>query len=214
MVSNFVFELENDPVPIVLMFKTMLAHALSNREHAAIAQSIEGSFSLVSTKDPQSLTIDIHGKTINIQHGIGKKSKIMIRLDFSKMSEPSYKPKIEALIKHPISAYKIGKLLSFPASNWADDAKRFWDAAGSVKGMPEAIKLNCTNEGRKLVLGDGTEIVEIIGSSTSLSSLFSGSSVLINELMQGNLQMRGTLKHMTVLNGLTLKSMIGELDHA
>lgn len=213
MASNFNFEMEDDPVPIVLMFKTMLEHALSNLRHAELARSIKGSFSLVSTTDPQSLTISLNDNIVSLKHGVGKDSKIIIHLDFSRMRESGYKPRIEGLFKHPLFAYQIGKLLSFPPSNWADDAKRFWDAAGSIRGMPDGMKLICTNEGRELNLGGGEEIVEITGDSTNLSNLFAGSSVLINELMQGKLQMRGTLKTLTVLNGVTLKSMMGELNH-
>jgi len=209
MASSFTFKLENDPVPIVLMFKTMLEHALSNRNHAEVAGSVQGSFSLVSTTDPQSLTIGIDDNVISIQRGVSRHSKITIHLDFTKIAEPGYKPKLTGMFKHPLFAYKVGKLLTFPPSNWADDAKRFWDAAKSIKGMPGAMKLISTNEGRELMLGEGEDLVEIIGSSLSLASLFSGSSVLINDLMQGKLQMRGTLKHMTVLSGVTLQSMVG-----
>jgi hypothetical protein len=214
MASEFIFEIEDNPVPIVLIFKKMLENALSNRDHAQTARAIDGSFSLVSSTDPQSLTITVDGSTIRLKHGVSKQSKIIIRLDFARMSEPGYKPRITGLFKHPLFAYKVGKFLSFPPSNWADNAKRFWEVAGSVKGMPDAIKLTSTNEGRELTLGEGENVVEILGSSTSLSDLFSGSSVLINELLQGNLQMRGTLKHMTVLSGVTLQSMMGGLDHA
>ena len=213
MASRFTFDMEDDPVPIVLIFRTMLEHALSNRDHAETADAINGSFSLVSVTDPQSLTISIDGNTISLRHGVSKDSNIIIHLDFARMSEPGYEPRIEGLFRHPLFAYRVGKFLSFPPSNWADDAKRFWDAARSTKGMPDAIKLTSTDDGRQLTLGEGSQVVEITGKSTSLASLFAGSSVLINELMQGNLQMRGTLEQMTVLSGVTLKSMVGELDH-
>jgi hypothetical protein len=209
MASSFTFNLENDPVPIVLMFKTMLEHALSNREHAETARSVQGSFSLVSTTDPQSLSIDINDGVISMEHGVSEHSKVIMHLDFNRMTEPGYKPKVVGLFKHPMFAYKVGKLLSFPPTNWADEAKRFWDVYSSTKGMPDTMKLIITNEGRELVFGEGPELVVITGNSKNLASLFSGSSVLINELMRGNLKMRGTLKHMTVLSGVSLRSMVG-----
>lgn len=213
MISDFEFELEDDPVPIVIIFRTILKHALSNPGHAAIARSIKGSFSLASTTDPQSLTITIDASHIHIRHGVSDSAKIVIRLDFSKMSEPGYKPVVEGFLRHPLLAYRIGQLLDFPTSSWTDDAKRFWDSAGSLPGMPDAIKFFSTDENRDLLVGDGEPVLEISGTSKNLSDLLSGATILISEVLAGKIRIRGSLHHVTVVTEATVKMMLGEFDH-
>lgn len=213
MASGFEFKLEDDPVPIVLIFHTMLARALSDPGHARIATSIKGSFSLASTMDPQAITIGIDGGTISLKHGISGDAKIIIRLDFNKMSDPDYKPKVEGFRKHPFFAYKVGRLLTFPTSNWSDDAKIFWDITHSISRMPRAIKFISTDESRDLTLGHGEPEVEISGTASNLSNLLSGSSVLVSDLLGGKLRIKGSLEHMTILSEVTLNLMLGGYDH-
>jgi hypothetical protein len=213
MASGFEFKLEDDPVPIVLIFHTMLARALSDPGHARIATSIKGSFSLASTTDPQSITISINGRTISLKHGISGDAKIIIHLDFNKMSDPDYKPKVEGFRKHPFFAFKVGRLLTFPTSNWSDDAKIFWDITHSISRMPRAIKFISTDESRDLTLGHGEPEIEISGTASNLSSLLSGSSVLVSDLLGGKLQIKGSLEHMTILSEVTLNLMLGGYDH-
>lgn len=213
MASGFDFKLENDPVPIVLIFRTLLRRALANPRHARIAASIKGSFSLASTTDPQSITITINGRNISLKHGISKDAKIIVRLDFSKMSDPAYKPTVEGVLKHPYFAFKVGRLLTFPESNWTDDAKEFWDIAQSLPGMPRAIKFLSTDESRDLTLGNGEPEIAISGTASNLSSLLTGSSVLVSDLLGGKLQINGSLEHMAILSEVTLGLMLGEYDH-
>ena len=213
MASGFEFKLEDDPVPIVLIFHTMLARALSDPRHARIAASIHGSFCLASTTDPQSITISIEGKTIQLNHGISSDAKIIVHLDFNKMSDTGYKPKVEGLRRHPLFAYKVGRLLTFPASNLSDEAKKFWDMTHSIPRMPKAIKFISSDQGRELTLGHGEPELEISGTERNLSSLLSGSSVLVSDLLGGKLQIRGSLEHMTILSEVTFNLMLGKYEH-
>jgi hypothetical protein len=213
MASGFAFKLEDDPVPIVLIFRTLLTRALSDPRHARIAASIKGSFSLASTTDPQSITISIDGKTVQLKHGISGDAKIIIHLDFNKISDTGYKPKVDGLRKHPLFAYKVGRLLTFPASNWSDEAKNFWDMTHAIPRMPKAIKFISTDQSRDLTLGHGEPELEISGTASNLSSLLSGSSVLVSDLLGGKLQIRGSLEHMAILSEVTFNLMLGEIEH-
>jgi hypothetical protein len=213
MASGFEFKLEDDPVPIVLIFHTMLARALSDPRHSRIAASIKGSFSLASTTDSQSITISIDGRTIKLEHGISGNAKIVVHLDFNKMSDSDYKPKVDGLRKHPLLAYKVGRLLNFPVLNWSDEAKKFWDMTHSIPRMPKAIKFISTDQSQDLVLGQGEPELEISGTASNLSSLLSGSSVLVSDLLGGKLQIRGSLEHMTILSEVTFNLMLGENEH-
>ncbi len=213
MASSFTFHLEDEPVPIVLIFHTLLRHALANRHHARIARSIHGSFALASTTDPQSLTISIQGDSIHLQHGIAEDARITIRLDFAKMSLQGYRPVVEGYLKHPLFTWKVARLLDFPVSSWADDAKRFWDAAHGMKGMPRCLRIICTDEERELDFGEGEPEAELYGKADDLAGLLSGGSILISDLMEGKLTMISTMEHLTVLSEATQKMMLGEFSH-
>jgi hypothetical protein len=191
----------------------LLARALTDPGHARIATTLKGSFSLASTTDPQSITISIDGKSISLKHGISRHAKIIIHLDFNKMSDTDYKPKVEGLRKHPFFAYKVGRLLAFPVSNWSNDAREFWDITHAIPRMPKAIKFISTDQSQDLTLGHGEPEVEISGTASNLSSLLSGSSVLVSDLLGGKLRIKGSLEHMTILSEVTLNLMLGEYEH-
>ncbi|MBQ63314.1 MAG: hypothetical protein CMQ19_14755 [Gammaproteobacteria bacterium] len=213
MTADFVFKLETDPVPIVVSLCTILKHALSNPAYAALVRSVDGCFALASTRDPQSATITLDGYQINIQHGVSDKAKIVINLDLSRMSEKGYKPSVKGLIRHPFFTYRVGRLLNFPATNWADDAKRFWDSTQFLPHMPKAIKITSTDKHQDLWFGNGLNEVEICGKSKMLSSMLTGSSILVEDVIAGRVQIIGSLKHLSVLSEATLKMKLGELDH-
>lgn len=210
MASGFNFNVEDDPVPIVLIFHTMLIRALANPKCARIAAAINGSFSLASTTDAQSITISINGNNIDLKHGISGDARIIIHVDFSKMSNPGYKPRVAGYLKHPFFAYRVGRLLSFPAADWTDSANKFWAATHCLPGMPQAIKFLSSDENRDLTVGQGEPEIEISGPAISLSNLLSGSSVLVNDLMTGKLRVKGSLEHVTILSDVTFNLMLGE----
>ncbi len=213
MVNNIVLKLEEDPVPIVLIFHTLLAKAISNPNHAALIPSIQGCFSLASTTDPQALTIRIQDNTISLSHGISSDAMIVIRLDFMKMSDPDHKPSVEGLLRHPLYAYRVGKFLDFPTSNWLVDAEHFWSVTKNLDDMPDAIRFINTEEGRELVVGEGEVDLEIGGTTEHLTGLLTGASVLVIELMAGHLTAKGSLKNVTILSGASFRLMLGELEH-
>ncbi|MBQ75966.1 MAG: hypothetical protein CMQ20_13225 [Gammaproteobacteria bacterium] len=213
MTTDFVFKLETDPVPIVLSLYTTLKHALSNPAYAALARSIDGCFSIASTRDPQSATITLKGNQIDIHHGVSDKAKITINLDLSRMSEEGYRPSVKGLLRHPFFAYRVGRLLNFPATSWADDAKRFWDSTQFLPYMPKAIKFTSTDKQQHLSFGNGPTDVEICGKSKVLSSMLTGSSILVEDIIAGRIQIIGSLKHLSVLSEATLKMKLGELGH-
>ena len=71
--------------------------------------------------------------------------------------------------------------------------------------MPKAIKFTSTDENRDLSFGDEEAEIKISGESKNLSSLLSGSTVLIGEVLAGRIRIHGSLHHLTVLSEATLK---------
>ncbi len=202
--------LEDDPVPIVLIFGNMLKASLALPARSEIAATLIGSCALASTTDPQALTIDFSPGQTRIRHGVSRDAKIIIHLDFADMDA---KPRVERLWRHPLFAYRVGQLLEPITTSWTEAAKRFWDLTAQIPGMPTGIKITNTDEQRSLQFGSDSHEVELHGDSKSLSSLLNGSGVLANEVMQGRLKILGSLEHMVVLSEVTFNLMLGNPGH-
>ena len=204
-------ELEADPVPIVRAFGTLFRNSLTSKKIADTARSMQGSFALVNTTDPQKLTVTVNRGDISLKRGRDPDVQVTIHGNFDRLSDPRYKPKVEGFFRHPLFAMKIGKLLESPVTNWSDHAKRFWDHNHKIAGMPQAIKVISNDDNRTVTLGESEPEVEIEGNDKNLSTLFSGGSVLVSEVMTGKVRVKANIKHLTVLSEVTLNYILGEL---
>ncbi len=73
--------------------------------------------------------------------------------------------------------------------------------------MPAGIHVVCLDDRSALDLGDDTtsaDVYEIHGTAHALSSVFSGSSVFGQDLLEGKLYAVGTLAHASVLTGQSI----------
>ncbi len=205
--------LEEDAPPIVRVLANNLRLALVKEGVANLLDSIEGTFSLVSTRDPQKVTVTVGGDKVRLSSGVSSKSKIVIHLDFDRMSDPTQKPMVVGLYRHPWFAYKVGKLLAVPLPNWADSAKRFWAAAADLPDVPSSLKITCTDEQRSLVLGEESEgeEYEIVADSNTLAELFAGNTILVNEVLYQKIRAKLTMQYLAGLSNAGVKLMLGEI---
>jgi len=199
--------LEEDPLPIVKIIGAQLRRALTHRDILKTAKSMQGSFALSSTTDLQRVTISITSNQITVRRGIEKDARIIIHMNLTNDDAP----KVEGLWKHPLFAMKAGKLLNSPSSTWTDSAKQFWELVHDYPGMPNAVKLVCTDGEREFVMGTGDIDVEIYGSANNLTNLLSGSMVFVEGAMKGEIKTVTSLQHATILTEVTIKHMLGEL---
>lgn len=197
---------EVDPEPLVRIFAAKFTAALHQPNYAALMTKSQGKFSLQSKTDPQAITVTINTEGLYVSSGVDRSSAIVIHLN---IADPSASPKVEGLLRHPLYASAVGKLLEFPEIDWADGLKRLWDQYQDFPGMPDGITAKNTDEDRQLSVGSSDEPVYLEGSAANLAEAFSGGSPLLQLLFEGKLKGHYRFQHIVVLSDITLQMMLG-----
>ncbi len=208
--SASIVDVESDPVPIVLILAATLRRAERDPRLAAQMAKTKGNVALRSTVDPQSATLRFaHGRVL-IERGVAPDTDVTIAVDVNRMSDlDAPKPKISGALLHLRLALRAGKVLDPPAQRWQDEAKRFWEFAGTHPRVPKGVRIVCTDDDTEFLLGGAPVDYEIFGSAHQLTVLFTGGSVFGQDLLDGKLHAVGSLAHMAELTGRTLAFMMG-----
>jgi hypothetical protein len=126
------------------------------------------------------------------------------------MNEPNAeKPKVSGVARHLKLALAASKVLDPPAGTWQDEARAFWEFAHDHPRMPRVLLVVCTDDESRLVLGAGPPEYELYGSARALTSVFTGGSVLGEDLLNGKLCGVGSLQHLAELTGRSIAWMLG-----
>lgn len=207
-------ELENDAVPVVRIIAARITRALRHEDYRKRLEGFRSCIALASTADPQALTIRRKQNAIRLERGVARDAAIVIRLDFERIGEAGYSPKVEGLLRHPLVAWQASRLLNFPVDTWADAAKRFWEQTAHFERMPASIRITCSDDDREIILGDHEHEpeVEIEGDGHALGKLFTGSSILVQSVIKRQIKIVSSFEHIAVLSGVTLQLMLGEID--
>ena len=145
---------EEDAPLLPRVFANRLRCCLQRPGSDAILIGLNTTFSLKSTKNAHAVTIIVKDRTLKLSYGVAKDCQLIIHLDFD---NPAAGERVEGLWRHPLLAIKIGKLMSLPLPNWADSAKRYWQAVCNDPYVPESLRVTCTDEDRSLNLGIGAD---------------------------------------------------------
>ena len=202
--------LEDDPTPLVRIIGATLQRAARNPALEAKLRGMEGIVALKSSVDPQAVTMRFHHGTVTLEHGVAADSGVVIEADLTKMNEPDApKPKVKGAARHLKLALAVGKVLDPPAGPWQDEARRFWEFARDHPRMPGTLIVVCTDDDARLTLGDGPTEYELHGSARALVTVFTGGSVLGEDLLTGKLYGVGSLQHLAELTGRSIAWMFG-----
>jgi hypothetical protein len=202
--------LEDDPTPLVRILGAMLQRSARQPALESKLRSMRGVVALKSSVDPQSATLRFDKGTVRIEHGVARDSGVVIEADLLKMNEPDApKPKVTGVARHPMLALAASKVLDPPAGAWQDEARAFWEFARSHPRMPKAMLVVCADDGSRLTLGDAPPEYELYGSTHALTSVFTGGSVLGEDLLNGKLRGVGSLQHLAELTGRSIAWMLG-----
>lgn len=214
MNTDITIKTEEDPVFIVRFFSAQFKRSLKSRKKAKLLASLKGTFAL-NFKDGQALTISVGKvsveklkqgkKEVHLKRGADPAANITIHLDANK---PELKPKIDGLYKHLILAVKVGKLLDDSDLDWTQEARDFWEFASKDKQFPKAITILSLDEGNLLKLGEGETVMELEASSKMLAQLFSGSTLLVQELFKGSIKVNAEIKPLTEFSRVNLDYML------
>jgi hypothetical protein len=202
--------LEDDPTPLVRILGATLRRSARNPALAARLRGMHGVVALRSSVDPQAVTMRFDKGRVALERGVAADSGVVIEADLTKMNEPdAAKPKVRGAAKHLKLALAASKVLEPPAGPWRDEARAFWEFARDHPRMPAVLLVVCTDDGARLVLGDGEPQYELHGSARALNSVFTGGSVLGEDLLNGKLDAVGSLQHLAELTGRSIAWMLG-----
>lgn len=202
---------EPDPVPIVLILAATLRRAARTPKLATAIGHAKGNVALRSTVDPQAATMRFGNGGVTVVRGVSNDADVVIAADINKMADENPpKPKVTGAARHLRLAFTVSKLLEPPHGTWQEEARRFFDFATAHPGIPQSVRIVCTDDGSELSLGGEPAEYELHGSKHALLNVFCGNSVLGQDLLDGKLQAVGKLAHLAELTGRSLAWMLGQ----
>jgi hypothetical protein len=202
--------LEDDPTPLVRILGATLQRSARNPALESKLRGMRGVVALKSSVDPQAVTIRFAKGTVSLEHGVAADSGVVIEADLTKLNEPNApKPKVRGAARHLKLALAASKVLDPPAGTWQEEASAFWDFARDHPRMPGTLLVVCTDDEARLTLGDGPPEYELHGSARALISVFTGGSVLGEDMLNGKLCGVGSLQHLAELTGRSIAWMFG-----
>jgi hypothetical protein len=210
--AGSIVETEDDPTPIVLIVAATLRRAEETPKLAAMMRSAKGTVALRSTVDPQAATIRFGGGRVRVERGVAGDTDVTIATDVNRMAdEDAPKPKVSGAATHARLALTAGKVLEPPTGSWRDEARRFWTRIEAHPTTPRGIHVVCSEERSQITLGAEPVEFEIHGSAHRLTALFTGGTVLGQEVLDGHLHAVGSLEHLAELTGRSIDVLLGRL---
>jgi hypothetical protein len=211
MTAIALVDVEPDPVPIVLILAATLRRAARTPKLAHAIREAKGNVALKSTVDPQAATMRFGNGGVIVVRGICDDTDVLIAADLNTMAdEHPPRPKVSGAARHPKLAFTISKLLEPPHGAWQQEAQRFFAFATKNPGVPQSMRVVCTDDGSELTIGDPPAAYELHGSRHALLNVFCGNTVLGQDLLDGKLFAVGKLAHLAELTGRSLAWMLGQ----
>lgn len=202
------FEIEREPPPVVLGVVTLLKRSAADPARRKRLERMSGVVGLKSVKDPQAATVRFGKGRLAVSSGVAEDVGVTITLDFD---DATVKPKVSRAARHPVFALNLAKVLEPPKRAWQEEAEAFWTFAAQAPRMPQGLRVVCTDDGAELTLGQGgPDVYEIHGSADALRSVFSGASVLGQDMFEGRLFVVGSTQHASILTGRSIAWAMGE----
>lgn len=196
---------------MVRMIATTLRRSGRDPKLAETMVRARGSVALRSQADAQACTIRFAAVGVHVERGRALDADVTIELDFERMNEADPpKPKVSGAARHPRLALAVAKLLDPPRGSWTDEARRFFAFAQEHPEVPRGMLVVCTDRDQTIGLGESPAEYELHGRAHWLTVLFSGNSILGEELLAGRLCAVGTLRHTAVLTGRSIAWALGD----
>lgn len=206
--SPITFDIPKGATPFVLGVGATLKRSAAEPSLAKRLRKMSGVLGLRSSVDPQTATVRFDAGRVALSSGVATDAGVVITLD---PNDASAKPKVEGAAKHPLFALHLAKVMEPPRKPWHEEAAAFWEFASSTPRMPARLRVVCTDEGAVVTFGasEGT-VYEVHGTAAALASVFSGSSILGQDMLDGKVMCVGTIEHLSVITGRCIGWAFGE----
>lgn len=195
--------IEDDASPIVRLIGRTLKDSIRAGHGVDALDSLKAVVALRSHDTPQSATIIFAEGVITVSSGVTEQADATLIVDlnarFSAVGDQVGDDRV-------VSAVLLA--LRPPLADWREAAVRFWDAARSIRGIPDvlvAIAADTDGGIEPLVLGEGDTQYLIAGPPDVLAGIFTGADDLVATLFSGVIGIRGTLSQLSVMTGASWK---------
>jgi hypothetical protein len=119
---------------------------------------------------------------------------------------------VSGLVRHPVLAYKVSKLLSPPApTDWREAVRSFVARAGASPDLPRPLLVTCGDEELRFG-GDGPPALEVHAGPATLVAVFNGDVHPGQAWLDGHLQLLGETGVLMRFAGLAQRLMFGAGD--
>jgi hypothetical protein len=200
-------EVQPDSPPVVLGVAARLRRAASDPGLARRLSRMKGVLALKSSVDSQATTIRFNRGQVALEPGVAADAGLVITLNFD---DASAKPKVTGALRHPLLGLAAAKVLDPPAKPWPEEAAAFWAFAQNAPRAPRSMLVVCTDDGTQKQFGEpGEPDYQIHGSAAALQSAFNGSSIFLQDVLEGKVLVVGSLEHASVLTGCSIAWAMG-----
>jgi hypothetical protein len=202
------FDIARDAPPFVRGVGTVLKRSAAIPALAKRLARMKGVLALRSSVDPQTATIRFDRGRVALSSGVAGDAGMVITMN---PNDASVKPKVEGAAKHLRFALDVAKVMEPPTKTWQEEAEAFWAFAGTTPRMPARLRIVCTDDGNEVTLGspDGP-MYEVHGPGPALVSVFTGQSILGQDMLDGKVRCVGSIEHVSVLTGRFIDWTFGE----
>ncbi len=106
--------------------------------------------------------------------------------------------------RRPLLKSRLRALLTPRFKPWAVAASELFDRSNQTKNSELTITMRCNDTDEQHVWGRGSENVSIIASQQTLTHLFNGISMLIDDILKGRIQCQASMRNIALITDATI----------
>ena len=197
--------------PLALALAESLRRGSVNERVATAMRRMRGRVTLRSAKDSQAATLVFSNGRVEVLGGADPSADLVITADLDRLNDPSAKPKVKGLARHPLFALLVNKVLDSPSSGtWVEAAHQFWRRTAGAPGMPGRLRI-VADDGRDIEFGIGGDQLELHGPASALNDVLTGQDHAGLAWFEGRVRMLGPTPVISRFVGVSQKLMFGQL---
>jgi hypothetical protein len=200
-----------DATPLEMKLARVIRDNLAKNRPDLQTRQHQGAVNLISSTTPFNVTISVLPDKVMVRRGTQENAKISLSGDLAAMDNPTVPFKQKRHWRHPRFARFVQQLIRQELRPWRVAAEEFFECVHEQVDVDISVKVKSEGEDRYFEWGSGSESVLISSSSTALQRLFDKQSILIEELVRGNIHCHSSIRTTALLSELTLNRLLGGL---
>lgn len=179
--------------------RSIALNGWTDPEGASLA-GLAGVYGVASATDAQSATVRVNGDVIHVESGLADDVEVRLLADpWERHVLLSAEPEGEEA-----RAAELAALLAPPLPEWESLVEPFWAVVAGLPAMPSLRLVDLEREVVVDVPGAGA-VYEVHAAGATLARILSGYTLFHHELVQGQLQVKGTTNQLSVFAGASMK---------